>query len=86
MTEIIYAGNKVLYLVLMLSAPPIAIATLVGLSVGLFQTVTQLQEQTLPFGVKLLAVCLCLYVLSGWFGETLLDFGREIFHLALKRQ
>ncbi len=85
MSDLIYAGNQVLYLVLLLSAPPIAIATLVGLSVGLFQTVTQLQEQTLPFGVKLLAVCLCLYILSGWFGETLMNFGREMFRMALLR-
>ncbi|PUA19947.1 EscS/YscS/HrcS family type III secretion system export apparatus protein [Glaciimonas sp. PCH181] len=85
MSDLVYAGNQVLYLVLLLSAPPIAIATLLGLLVGLFQTVTQLQEQTLPFGIKLLAVCLCLYVLSGWIGETLLNFGSEMFSLALRR-
>lgn len=85
MNDLIYAGNQVLYLVLILSAPPIAVATVVGLAVGLFQTVTQLQEQTLPFGVKLLAVCLCLFVLSAWFGETVLNFSREMFTLALRR-
>ncbi|MBE0824592.1 flagellar biosynthetic protein FliQ, partial [Escherichia coli] len=43
--------NRTLDLILVMSAGPIAVATFVGLLVGLFQTVTQLQEQTLPFGV-----------------------------------
>ncbi len=85
MDSLVYIGNKALYLVLVLSAWPIAVATAVGLLVGLFQTVTQLQEQTLPFGVKLICVCLCLFVLSGWIGETLLNFSREAFAAALRR-
>ncbi|MDB5988934.1 MAG: EscS/YscS/HrcS family type secretion system export apparatus protein [Herbaspirillum sp.] len=85
MDHLVYIGNKALYLVLVLSAWPIAVATAVGLLVGLFQTVTQLQEQTLPFGVKLLCVCLCLFVLSGWIGESLLNFSREAFSAALRR-
>lgn len=83
MSEIVYAGNKTLYLVLMMVLWPILVATLVGLIVGLIQTVTQLQEQTLPFGIKLLAVSFCLFLLSGWYSEMLLDFGREVMRLAL---
>ena len=85
MGDIVYAGNKTLYLMLMLVLWPVTVATAVGLLVGLFQTVTQLQEQTLPFGVKLLCVCLCLFVLSGWIGENLLNFSREAFTAALRR-
>ncbi|EDY1894259.1 EscS/YscS/HrcS family type III secretion system export apparatus protein, partial [Salmonella enterica] len=59
MNELVFAGNKALYLVLCLSAWPVAVATLIGLLIGIFQTVTQLQEQTLPFGLKLLGICLC---------------------------
>ncbi|GGY23965.1 EscS/YscS/HrcS family type III secretion system export apparatus protein [Paludibacterium paludis] len=83
MENLVYAGSKTLHLVLVLSAWPIIVATVVGLLVGLFQTVTQLQEQTLPFGVKLLAVSLCLFLLSGWIGQTLMNFGQEAFRLAL---
>ncbi|MGL4605064.1 MAG: EscS/YscS/HrcS family type III secretion system export apparatus protein [Iodobacter sp.] len=83
MNDLVFAGNRALYLVLLLSAWPIIVATVVGLLIGLFQTVTQLQEQTLPFGFKLLSVILCLFLLSGWYGETLLDFGREVFRMAL---
>ncbi len=84
MNDLVFAGNKTLYLILILVAWPIIVATLVGLLIGLFQTVTQLQEQTLPFGFKLLAVSVCLFLLSGWYGETLLSFSREIMRLALK--
>ena len=84
MNDLVFAGNRTLYLILILVAWPIIVATVVGLLVGLFQTVTQLQEQTLPFGFKLLAVSVCLFLLSGWYGETLLSFSREVMRLALK--
>jgi type III secretion HrpO family protein len=84
MEDIVYAGNKALYLVLILVLWPVLIATVIGLLVGLFQTVTQLQEQTLPFGIKLLAVSGCLILMSGWYGEVLLNFSREVIRLALK--
>ena len=47
---------KALYLVMMLSLPPIVVASAVGIVLSLIQAITQLQEQTLTFGVKLLAV------------------------------
>ena len=58
MENIFYASNKAMLLIVVLSAGPVAVATFVGLIIGLIQTVTQLQEQTLPFGVKL---CLTRY-------------------------
>ncbi len=64
MNDIVFAGNRALYLILVMSAGPIAVATFVGLLVGLFQTVTQLQEQTLPFGVKLLCVSICFFLMG----------------------
>lgn len=85
MNDLMFAGNKALYLVLLMSAWPIIIATCIGLLVGLFQTVTQLQEQTLPFGIKLLGVSLCLFLLSGWYSETLVSFGREMIRLAMSK-
>ncbi|MDR6352526.1 EscS/YscS/HrcS family type III secretion system export apparatus protein [Pantoea sp. SORGH_AS_0659] len=85
MNEIIFAANKAIWLILILTALPVTVATTIGLLVGLFQTVTQLQEQTLPFGIKLLGVCICLFLISGWIGETLVSYTREIFHFALKK-
>ncbi|AJC15594.1 EscS/YscS/HrcS family type III secretion system export apparatus protein [Pandoraea sputorum] len=83
MDNLIFAGNRALYLVLILSAGPVAVATLVGVIVGLLQTVTQVQEQTLPFGLKLLAVSLSLFLLADWFGETLVGYGAAMLKLAM---
>lgn len=83
MNDLVFAGNKAMYLVLILSGWPIAVVTIIGLVVGLFQTVTQLQEQTLPFGIKLLGVSLCLFLLTGWYGEVLIGFSKEVIQLAL---
>ena len=47
---------RALYLVMILSLPPIVVASAVGIVLSLIQAITQLQEQTLTFGVKLLAV------------------------------
>ena len=70
---------KALYLVLMLSMPPIIVASVVGIVLSLIQAITQLQEQTLTFGVKLIAVVLTLFLMGGWFGGELVRFADEIF-------
>ncbi|SIT44972.1 Surface presentation of antigens protein SpaQ [Paraburkholderia ribeironis] len=84
MGELGYAGDKAILLVILISVAPIAVATAVGLVVGLFQTVTQLQEQTLPFGLKMLAVFGCLLIMSQWIGGKLMAFSVEMISIALK--
>lgn len=84
MDEIVYASNKALILVILLSAAPVLVATVVGLVVGLFQTVTQIQEQTLPFGLKMLAVTGTLLMLGGWTAVKLQSFAAEMMAIALK--
>ena len=66
---------KALYLVLMLSMPPIIVASLIGILLSLIQAITQLQEQTLTFGVKLLAVVLTLFIMGG----EILRYADDIF-------
>lgn len=82
MDELVFISNRALYLILVLSAIPIIVATVVGVLVGLIQTITQIQEQTLPFGIKLLCVIICLFLISGWYGEVLLGFARQAINLA----
>ena len=84
MSDLLHAADRALFLIVALSAIPIAVATLVGLSVALVQAVTHLQEQSLPFGIKLLAVCLCLYLIAGWLGARILNFGDDILRMALR--
>lgn len=84
MNNLHFAADRALYLIVVLSAIPIAVATAVGLVVALIQAVTHLQEQTLPFGLKLLSVCLCIYLMSGWLGLRLLDFSEDALRLAFR--
>ncbi len=84
MDMIFYISNKGLYLILLLSALPVLVATGVGLFVALIQAITHIQEQTLPFGVKLLAVCCCLFVTAPWFISTMRNFAVEVLSLAFK--
>ena len=65
-TEIYQLSYQALLLILILSAPPILISTLLGLFVAVFQAATQIQEQTLSFMVKLVAVIFTLLMLGGW--------------------
>lgn len=83
MDEIIYASNKAMLLILVLSAIPVMVATVVGLLVGLIQTVTQLQEQTLPFGIKLLSVFGSLFIISGWLSDKVMNYATEMLAIAL---
>lgn len=79
----VYAANKAIYLIILLSAAPIAIATFIGLLIGLLQTITQIQEQTLPFGVKLVGVFVCLLMMMGWMGDKLLVYAKEMLTIGL---
>ncbi len=72
-------ATQCLYLVLILSLPAILVASIVGILLSLVQAVTQLQEQTLIFGVKLLCVILTFFFMGGWLGAELLNFSHEIF-------
>ncbi|OHV79418.1 EscS/YscS/HrcS family type III secretion system export apparatus protein [Rhizobium sp. LCM 4573] len=52
--------NRALVTVLLVSAPALGVAIIIGISVGLIQALTQIQDQTLPQAVKLVAVMLVL--------------------------
>ncbi|KQZ44740.1 type III secretion system export apparatus subunit SctS [Duganella sp. Root1480D1] len=62
-----------LWLAVMLSAPPLVIATLCGVTVSLVQAVTQIQDQTLPYVVKLVAVAVTLAGMGRWIGVQLIQ-------------
>jgi type III secretion HrpO family protein len=84
MDNLFYIGNKALYIIVVLSSVPVLVASVVGVVVAIIQAITHVQEQTLPFGVKLLAVALCLYIMMSWFGGRLYMFTLESFRLAFE--
>ncbi len=69
--EVIRQTQEALWLMLVLSAPTIIVASVCGLFVAIVQAVTQLQEQTVSFAIKLLAVSITLFVTASVMGESL---------------
>ena len=68
-----------LLLVLLVSGGPMLASMLVGLVIGLFQATTQIQEQTLSYVPKLIAVFLSLLVLGPWMLMQAVRFARVLF-------
>ncbi len=84
--EILDYAKTCLIIVLRLSLIPIIVATVIGLIVSLLQALTQIQEQTLGFAVKLVAISLTLLFCASWMGSELLLYTQNIFtHFMLLR-
>lgn len=73
-SEILHFTSQALYLVLILSLPPVVVAAAVGTLVSLIQALTQIQEQTLGFVAKLIAVIVTIFATAGWLGHELYSF------------
>ena len=78
-TEIYQLFYQALLMILILSGPPILISMAVGLFVAILQAATQIQEQTLSFTVKLIAVIFTLLLMGGWLGAQIVQFTNTIF-------
>ena len=77
--EIYQLSYRALLMILILSGPPILISMAVGLFVAVLQAATQIQEQTLSFTVKLIAVIFTLLLMGGWLGGQIVQFTNTIF-------
>ena len=65
--------------IMMIALPLLVTGMTVGLLVSLFQAVTSLQEQTLTFVPKALAVSTLLFFIMPWIVRTLMDYTKNIF-------
>ena len=81
MTEqvIIDIFTQTLVLIIKVSAPMLLVSMVVGLIISIFQTVTSIQEQTLTFVPKLLAIFLTLILVGNWILTSLKEFIVELF-------
>lgn len=71
--------NDALWLVLILSAPPIIVASVAGLLVAIVQAATQIQEQTLQYTVKFFAIVITLFVTAALLASSLYRFSDRVF-------
>jgi flagellar biosynthetic protein FliQ len=77
---VIDVGREALFLIVALAGPLLAAALLVGLLIGVLQAATQIQEQTLSFIPKLLALAIALMVLGPWLLNFLVVFTESLFY------
>lgn len=72
-------GQRMLEVTMLLAAPLLIPALIIGLLVGMFQAATQINEMTLSFIPKLAIVGVALVVFGPWMLTTLVSFTRELF-------
>lgn len=73
--------QETLWVTLLISLPVLVVAVLVGIFVSLVQTLFQLQDQALPFAVKLVAVGIALALTGSWMAQQILHLAQQAFNL-----
>lgn len=76
---VINIAQNALMTVLYVSAPLLGISLVVGLAVSIFQATTQIQEQTLSFIPKILAVIAAIAIFGSWMLKTLIEYTEGLF-------
>jgi type III secretion protein S len=77
--EAIQLTQQALWYVMLLSAPPIIVAAVVGLVVAVLQAATQIQEQTLQYALKFFAIVVTIFVTASMLGGGLYQFADRVF-------
>lgn len=77
--SVINIAQNALMIVLYVSAPMLGLSLLVGLAVSIFQATTQIQEQTLSFIPKILAVIVAVAVFGSWMLRVLIEYTQGLF-------
>ncbi|RAV22720.1 flagellar biosynthesis protein FliQ [Paenibacillus contaminans] len=77
---VIKLAGEAVYTVLKASAPMLIIALVIGLVISVFQATTQIQEQTLAFVPKIIAVLLSILIFGPWILTTLVEFTSRLLN------
>jgi flagellar biosynthetic protein FliQ len=75
---ILRLAQETVYTILIVIAPVVGVALLVGLLVSIFQATTQIQEQTLSFVPKIVAVFLAILFFGAWMLQRVVDFTQNL--------
>jgi flagellar biosynthetic protein FliQ len=78
---VVAIGREALTVMLLVAAPMLTFGLVVGLIISIFQAVTQINEMTLTFVPKILAVAVALLIFLPWMINLLTDFGRHMFNM-----
>ena len=72
--EVVDIAREAIYYIILDSAPPLLVSLIVGLIVSVFQTMTSIQEQTLTFVPKIIAVFASIMIFGSWMMTNLNDY------------
>lgn len=72
--QVLDIASEAIYTIIICSAPMLVISLVVGLIISIFQTVTSIQEQTLTFVPKILAVFIGLIIFGSWILTNLTEY------------
>jgi flagellar biosynthetic protein FliQ len=78
---VVEIGREALTVTLLIAAPMLGFGLVVGVVISIFQAVTQINEMTLTFVPKILAVAAALLIFLPWIISTITDFTRHMFAL-----
>ena len=72
-------AREAIFNIIIVSAPLLVVSLIVGLIISIFQTVTSIQEQTLTFVPKILAVFITLMLAGSWMMNTMIELVQELW-------
>jgi len=76
--QAITLGQEAINITLLLSAPPLIVGLVVGLAIAIFQATTQIQEMTITFVPKIVAVMISLIFFASWMMIKLNDYTQDL--------
>jgi len=77
--SVIQVSSEAVKMVLWISLPMLGVALVVGIAISLFQAVTQIQEMTLTFVPKIIAVFAAMILAAPWMTEKMVSFTQHLF-------
>lgn len=77
--QVLDVGRDALWLAVLLAAPLLLSALAIGLLIGIFQAATQIQEMTLSFIPKLIALVAALFIAGPWMLQVAITFARRLY-------
>lgn len=78
--QVIELGQQAMFTILIMSAPMLGFGLIVGLIVSIFQTITSIQEQTLAFVPKIVAVFGSVIIFGPWLLSIIINYTNELFN------
>ena len=77
--EVLDSASQAIYTIIVVSAPLLLVSLIIGLIISIFQTVTSIQEQTLTFVPKILAVFVGMMIFGSWILTQLTEYITDLW-------